>query len=263
MVWQRIPRLFAVLTALAMGVFGSGPASAADPSVGPSPECWVQDTSTGEVGADLRGAIRDASSGALLRVRGMCTGGFHVSRDITLVGPATLSGQTCVDGNCFGHIAVSVTGGNVKFKNLVVTGGESTHNGAGIYNQANLTLSSTSVRGNVAEDGGGGIYNEGRVIMNWSSSVSDNQVLFGEGGGISNHGTLIMNGRSTVEHNGALYAGGGIFNRGTVVLNRMATVTANQAEASGGIFNDGGSIWFSPRWNGTLCGNTPDDWPRC
>ncbi len=181
MFWQRAPRLLAVLTALAMAVSGSSPASAADLPGGSSPDCWVQDTSTGVVGADLRVAIRDADVGVLLRVRGTCTGGFQVNRD--------------------------------------------------------LTLSSTSVRGNVAEDGGGGIYNEGRVIMNWSSSVSDNEVLFGEGGGISNPGT--------------------------VVLNRAATVTANQAEASGGVFNDGGAVRFSPRRKGTLCGNTPDDWPTC
>jgi hypothetical protein len=223
----------------------------------------VKNTSNGVTGSDLQGAILAADQGDLLKVRGTCTGSFYMNQDITLVGPAKLSGGTCNDYYCDAGIVVTVDAGNVKLKKLMITDGYSTYEGGGIHNYGHLTLSSTAVRGNWAEDGAGGILNEGTLTMNWYSSVTDNWLLYGSGGGIWNRGTLIMNGWSRVEGNSATW-GGGIYNQGTVVMNRRATVTANVAGIyGGGLVNDGGVVWYSPRWHGTLCGNTPDDWPTC
>lgn len=232
----------------------------------PDPDCWVRNTDTGVIGSNLHLAIGEAAPGVRLRLRGTCYGPFQFDEDITLHGPATLSGEDCYEGHCFAaDIVAHVYSANVKFKDLVITDGYSTHMGGGIYNYGNLTLSNTAVRGNWAEDGGGGIYNEGTVRLNRSSSVTDSYLLYGYGGGILNHGTLILNGWSRVERNEAT-RGGGIYSDGRVVLNHRATVTANSAwdgEDGGGLLNEGGSVWFSPRWRGTLCGNSPDDWPTC
>lgn len=263
---NRVRRFLITLVLLAASLAllsGTAGASPPDPD---SPDCWVRNTSTGVVGSDLQAAIRDADPGVRLRLRGTCHGGFQFSEDIILHGPATLSAEQCYEGYCFAaDIVADVYSANVKFKDLVITDGYSTHMGGGIYNSGNLTLSNTAVRGNWAEDGGGGIFNEGTVRLNRSSSVTDSYLLYGDGGGILNHGTLILNGRSRVERNEAT-RGGGIYSDGRVVLNHRATVTANSAwdgEDGGGLLNEGGSVWFSPRWRGTLCGNSPDDWPTC
>jgi nitrous oxidase accessory protein NosD len=221
----------------------------------------VKNVSGGAIGADLQAAIAAADAGDVLAVRGVCTGHFTIDRDLTLAGPATLNGTTCVDDYCDAGIVVWVNDGKVKLRDLTVTGGSSTYDGGGIHNYGDLTLSSTVVRDNLAEDNAGGIYNEGRLVLS-SSAVRDNEIFFGAGGGIYNRGTVVLNGTSTVTGNYGTY-GGGIYNAGTVVMNRASSVTGNTAELGGGIRNDGGRVWFSRHWHGTLCGNTPDDWPGC
>lgn len=237
--------------------------TAATAETAPVPTCWVKNTTTGATGADLQAAISAAGAGDKLVVRGVCTGNFSISRDITLVGPAELNGTTCADGNCSAGIVLWVDPATVTLKYLTITGGSSTYDGGGIQNHGNLTLVSTTVRDNVAEDNAGGIYNDGRLVLNGTSRVSDNQTYYrGYGGGILNRGRLIMNGMSTVTQNSTTN-GGGVYNEGIMVLNRASSVTGNTAEIGGGILNTGGHVWFSKRWHGTLCFNTPDDWPGC
>lgn len=257
-------RVLLVMLAVVAASMAILPGTAVASPPGPdSQDCWVRNTNTGVVGSELHVAIRDSSPGDRLRIRGTCHGGFQISRDIILQGPATLSGEFCYPGGCDADIVLNIYSGKVKLKNLVITDGYSTHLGGGIYNSGgDVTLSNTAVRGNWAEDGGGGILNDwGTMRLNWHSSVTDNWLLYGDGGGISNHGKLILNAWSRVERNDGAF-GGGIHNTGRVVLNRNATVTDNHAEIGGGVLNEG-VVHYSPRWNGTLCGNDPDDWPGC
>lgn len=222
--------------------------------------CWVRNERTRMVRTDLQVAISAARSGDTLRVRGTCAGTFTTERDLALVGPATLTGTTCGPDGCSAGIVLWNTAA-VSLRGIVVTGGSSTWNGGGIHNYGSMTLTSSVVAGNVAEDGGGGIYNEGRLTLA-STRVIDNHLLGGDGGGILNLGTVEMNGTSTVAGNTALQ-GGGVFNAGTIVLNRASSITGNTADTGGGLFDTTGRVWFSPRWHGTLCGNTPDDWRAC
>lgn len=240
----------------------ASPARAALPEGAGVTTCWVRNGRTGVTGDDLQTALYAAEAGDLLTVRGTCTGGFTVDRDLTLVGPATLSGGTCTSESCDAGIVLWNDGAGLRLRGLTVTDGYSTWDGGGIHNYGTLTLDDTRVVGNWAEDGGGGIYNEGRVVMNGTSKVADNWLLFGEGGGILNRGTVVMNGSSAVTGNAAT-EGGGIYNEGTVILNRGATITANSADVGGGLLDTTGRVWFSPRWHGTLCGNSPDDWRWC
>lgn len=267
MLTRSIRRLTAAVALVAAPLTFSLVAAVGDAAAGTdaahAPACWVKNTSTSATGADLQAAISAAEAGDVLVLRGVCAGNFSISRDITLVGPAELNGTSCIDGHCSGGIVLWVDRAAVTLKYLTITGGASTYDGGGIQNFGNLTLVSTAVRGNWAEDNAGGIYNEGRLVLNGSSTVSDNWTYYvGNGGGILNRGTLIMNRTSTVTRNSTTN-GGGIYNQGTVVMNRASSVTGNTAEVGGGILNNGGHVWFSKRWHGTLCGNTPDDWPGC
>jgi predicted outer membrane repeat protein len=196
-----------------------------------------------------------SSAGDTLKVRGTCSANLSIEHDLNLVGPATLDGG--------GSIVVWVNAGNLSLRDVKITNGSSTFMGGGIYNYGTVTLNgSTSVIGNISEDGGGGIYNEGTIVMNGRSSVTGNSLLFGPGGGIWNVGTVVMNRLSSITANSAI-DGGGVYNQGTLVLNGAASITGNSAWSGGGIFNDGGEVEFSEDWRGTVCGNTPDDWPSC
>jgi len=103
--------------------------------------------------------------------------------------------------------------------------------------------------------------------VNDSSSVSGNTA--GRGAGIVNEGegaTVTLNYSSLVAGNEAVSVGGGIENRsGTVTLNDSSSVTGNTAPGGGGgILNfSGAGVIFASDWNGTVCGNDPDDWPGC
>lgn len=266
MITRRSRRATAVLALVAAPlvlaqVAAAGNAAAGEAPAGQSLPCSVRNISDGTSGTDLQVVIAAADAGDVLAVRGVCTGNFTIDRDLTLIGSGTLDGTTCVDDHCSGGIVVWVNGGKVKLKGLTVTGGSSTYDGGGIHNYGDLTLSSTVVRDNLAEDNAGGIYNEGRLVLN-SAVVSGNDIFYGAGGGIYNRGRVVLNGTSMVTGNYGTY-GGGIYNVGTVVMNRVSSVTHNTAELGGGILNDGGRVWFSKRWHGTLCDNTPDDWPTC
>lgn len=268
MIRRRHAALSAVLLALGLVLLlvAAVPTSA-DPS---GADCEWRIASSGATGTDLAQATAGAASGDRIHVRGTCNDpfGFQFHDDVTLIGPATLTANRCPDDPdvpCFpdGIVVDVAEGANVKLRSLLITDGYSTHQGGGIYNSGNLVLSSSRVVGNWAEDGGGGIYNEGFLKLNWRSRVADNWLLFGDGAGIKNHGTVILNAWSRVEGNFSANRGGGIYSDGRVVLNRAATVTGNSASEGGGLFNDGGSVSFSKRWHGSLCGNTPDDWPGC
>lgn len=245
---------------ISFAAVGSAAAGADGPH---TPACHVKDAATGVVSGDLQSAIVAAADDGVLLVRGVCAGRFSIDGDLTLVGPATLSGTTCIDGQCSAGIVLWVDPVEVTLKYLTITGGSSTYDGGGIQNLGDLTLVSTVVRGNTAEDNAGGISNDGRLVLTGRSMVADNRTYYaGYGGGILNRGTVVMNQRSTVTGNSTRY-GGGIYNEGTVVMNRASSVTGNTAEVGGGILDHGGRVWFSRHWHGTLCGNTPDDWPGC
>ena len=247
MLTRSIRRLAAAATLVVAAPLGfplvaAAGETAATAETAPLPTCWVKNTTTSATGADLQAAISAAGASDKLVVRGVCTGTFSISRDITLVGPAELNGTTCADGNCSAGIVLWVDPATVTLKYLTITGGSSTYDGGGIQNHGNLTLVSTTVRDNVAEDNAGGIYNDV--------------------GGILIRGRLGMNDMSTVTRNSTTN-GGGVYIEGIMVLNRASSVTGNTAEIGGGILNNGGHVWFSKLWHGTLCFNTPDDWPGC
>jgi hypothetical protein len=104
--------------------------------------------------------------------------------------------------------------------------------GGGLYNNATLTVSNSTLSGNSATHYGGGIYNYSGTLTVSNSTLSGNTAY--SGGGIFNYYTLTVS-NSTLFGNSATGSGGGIYNMGTrpVTLTNV-TLTANRATNSGG-----------------------------
>jgi len=247
---------------------------------GPGVPCRVTNLMTGSVftgsGANLQSAINAASSGARLRIRGVCVGNYTIAKSLRLVGVATAAYPVpTLDGNATDAV-LRVSAGSLFLRDLTITGGAArwlgyngsdrggginnlgghltltgttsvTANtspglGGGIYNAAGgvmRLMGTASVSGNTAPNGsGGGIENSGALAMRGSSSVTGNTAGHALGGGIFNLGTLSLRGSSSVSGNTAPKYGGGIFNVGILTLGRASSVTGNTATEGGGILND-------------------------
>ncbi|MGD8489771.1 MAG: hypothetical protein PVI68_12200, partial [Anaerolineae bacterium] len=118
--------------------------------------------------------------------------------------------------------------------------------GAGIHNQATLTLQNGSIiggpgAGNQATGVGGGLRSVAGVTTVDDSIISANTAT--KGGGVYNEATLIVqNGASIGEAgagNVANEGGGGIYNYSGVTTVAGSVISANSALEGGGIFNSG------------------------
>jgi CSLREA domain-containing protein len=127
--------------------------------------------------------------------------------------------------------------------------------GGGIWAEANVNVSDSSVTGNVAGDAGGGIYMGGsahllsalRSTVSWNSTGD-------EGGGIWSDGDVeLLN--STVSHNQAEGEGGGVLVDGNVRL-EFTTVSQNASGTEGGgVWTQGGAEFYAS----IVAGNTAGD----
>ncbi len=103
--------------------------------------------------------------------------------------------------------------GNLKIKNLTVTGGDingTSDDGGGIRNSGVLTIEGSLITGNESFDSGGGIFNEGTATL--INSTISNNTTFEDGGGIySDFGAVTTVIDSTVTENYSFWDGSGIF----------------------------------------------------
>lgn len=171
--------------------------------------------------ASLQAAIDDASAGDTLRIVGTCHGPFHITKNLTLVGPATLEGGSSVVWVRLGAVVV--------FTSLLITGSTPSE---GILNSGTLTLRDSTVSGNTGS-GAGGIANDGTLTL-VNSTVSGNTAS-GAGGIDNTHTLTLIN--STVSGNTADGVAG-IFNGGTMTLT-SSTVADNEGPP-GGV----GGLWI-------------------
>jgi hypothetical protein len=218
------------------GVFGAAAAAPAGASSTVVVNCPTN---------DLQAAINAAAPGSTIVVTGTCVLGelasFSISKNLTLVGPATL------EGNRFSSVLIVSGGAAVVLNSITIVDGggaidgEPYTAGAGITNGADgsgssLTLNRSTVTQNFDELGVGGevggIYNDGTLILN-SSSVTNNTAYSVVGGipvgGIVNdvNGNVILNQSSVSGNLAEPYNGvGGILNVGTLTLNK-STVSGN------------------------------------
>jgi hypothetical protein len=196
----------------------------------------------------LRSAITNAANGAVITFDASLSGStVTLSNTLTIktnltIDASALPGGLQINGNGSVQIFNVATNITVLLNSLTITNGyttnnfygDSTNNGAGIYNAGTLTLTNCTLSGNsVYNSFGGGIYNSGTVTMNQCTLSGNSAPL---GGGIYTEDTLTMN-QCTLFGNSATW-GGGIENYlGTLTINRC-TLSGNIASYGGGIHNN-------------------------
>lgn len=171
----------------------------------------------------------------------------------------SVSPATRIGGGIFSRSSNSLTLTDVVVRN------NHAGQGAGIYNQGNLTLVRTVVEGNVAGSQGGGISHSFGLLTVRESTIRDNTAV--TGGGIFSMGPADVE-SSTVSGNLATNndamlnngdAGGGIVNGGSLASSMTitnSTISGNRANGHyGGIYSANGDVSLN---NVTVAGNVAD-----
>ena len=216
------------------------------PAVAAAPRaCRVTDLDTGRSTGSLGRAVRDASKGDRLVVRGTCRGVTWIGKDLSIRGTRTAtSGRPVLDGADAGTVLKIGARASVTLRDLTVRRGAASR-GGGIYNRGTLVLRDVVVRANVASEDGGGIWNHaGAILRLQGSSIVRGNTAAEWGGGIVNLGTLVVAGASSIRGNSADFAGGGVDNswRATMVMKGSSSITGNSAVGAGVFTAVGGGV---------------------
>jgi len=217
----------------------------------------------------------------------MALGQLEISADVTVTGLG--ADQLSVDAGGNSRV-LHISGGTVDISGLTISGG-SADQGGGIKNESGATTSLTDmlIQGNTATinsySAGGGVWNDGNLTIT-SSTLANNltTVGIGSGAGAWNGGTLMIVG-STITGNSSVRDGGGLYSNafGSGVTITDSTISDNDAgDDAGGIFiylgtnsiigstisgntaagDDGGGIWSFGNLditNSTISGNSAAD----
>lgn len=247
---------FIAALALSVSLFTSAPAAAASPTA-----CRVKNLDTGVTRVSLQKAVRAASAGDRLKVKGTCVGTTRISKRLTIFGVRTAtSGKPILDGAKRGAV-VTVTNEDVRvtIRDLTIRGGQGSSKawawGGGIRNRGTLILGDVMVQGNIGNRGAG-VGNYGTLVLNGSSLITRNSTRGADqqSGGVFNGGTLTLNGSSSISRNTGMY-GGGIENYATLTLNGSSTIRGNTAKAAfGGVLNQNGTLTLNG--SSSIRGNT-------
>jgi uncharacterized repeat protein (TIGR03803 family) len=186
----------------------------------------------------LREALAVACEGAIitLAVTGtmvLTSGDLPVERSVSILGPGATN-LTISGGNAWR--AFNVTTGDVFISGLTVAHGSDSAaflNGAGLRNNAHLTLLDCRFTVNTSEASGGGIFNrpDGTLIIERCLFDGNRAVGAFQGGGvggaIANQGVLRVT-NSTFSGNSAGFSAGALRNSGDMILS-SCTFTRNTA----------------------------------
>jgi hypothetical protein len=253
-----------------LGMAGTGVAAA--PGASAATTCRVVDTTSNQSYASLQDAVTAAAPGDTLFVKGTCTGTTEIGKNLTVTGQSQSGTKTAtLNGGAQGAVLTIDSGAAVTLNTLVITNGSNFFGGGIFADGGTVTLNRSTVTGNSAtQDGGGGIANAtfippggfafgGTVTLN-DSTVTANNSGGSDGGGFFNLGTLILNGSSSISNNtnpnGG--SGGGVWNEsGTVTLNGSSTITGNTAGDGAGIYNLAATVTLND--SSTITGNTAAD----
>jgi len=180
--------------------------------------------------------IGGAGAGNTATVNG--GGIYNDELGVTTVMSSTVSANTASDGaGIYNEAGVTIQGGSI----IGGDGGANTAtNGGGIYNDDGTTwLDDSIVISNTASTHGGGIYNDATLDIKNGSAVSANSAV-SNGGGIYHRGTLTIS-SSTIGGigfgNTAGNYGGGIYNVLGKTTVDASTISANTADYGGGIYS--------------------------
>ncbi|MFN8591916.1 MAG: pentapeptide repeat-containing protein [Thermomicrobiales bacterium] len=230
---------------------------------------------------DLQAAIDGTPEYGTLQ---LCAGSWTlidtvlIGKSITIIGAAPPYTTTITAQAQNSQLGIQLFGirssARVSLQNLQLVGGFA-EQGAGIFNQGDLTIADCQI-GNNQGVLGSGIYNEGTLHMirgqvsgNTTDNIYDerNPGTIGAGGLYNDEGTVLTEGTVFSGNLGGLFGdpdndatgyGGGIYNYfGTVTLKSGTSLQNNQANyEGGGIFNEQGAVYV---YGSTLSGNAAGD----
>lgn len=179
-----------------------------------------------------------------------------ITNNLAISGPVI--GSVVVNGNAKGTVFTINSGTNVSFSNLTITGGSSSDQGGGFFNQGTLALTNCIIRNNAggtnpSSQGGGGILNYGALTV--TNCTFANNTTPRVGGAIFNSqsGTVTIS-DSTLSGNTASDGPGGIYNGGSATINNC-TISRNLGGVGGGIQGETGTLILT---NSTISLNTGD-----
>jgi len=249
------------LAALVAIVLSVPPPVARTADAAGSAPCRVRNVTQDTRDTSFRRMVAAAHNGDRLRVRGTCSGGVRILKDLVIVGVgphATLSGRDrfrvlTIDtwGSGATHVrlrdirivrgrrgGIAVTNADLSLVDSIVAGNTGGRiaglkaGGSGIaVEDGSAILTRSVVRGNTSTGSGGGILVVNGALTLIHSTVRGNRAR--QGGGISNIAASVTLIDSTVRANTSVRAGGGIHNVGQLRL-RRSSVQANTAGTDGG-----------------------------
>ncbi|OQX23624.1 MAG: hypothetical protein BWK80_24915, partial [Desulfobacteraceae bacterium IS3] len=211
-------------------------------------------TATGDSGAGtLREAIAGICSGGAItfasslagQTIALTTGEMAIDKNLT-ISNANAPGLV-ISGNNASRVFNINSGKTVTITNLTISNGKAS-NGAGIFNDGNLTLNNCSLTDNTADGDSTG----GGAILNSETATINNSSIFGNyttgnnstGAGIFNDPSCSLTlTNCTVSGNAAAGSGngGGIFNAAGSLTVNNCTITGNTANSGSGVVNAGGT----------------------
>lgn len=167
-----------------------------------------------------------------------------ITDEITIRGPVESKDGITIDGQNNSGVRVfrvENTASRAIFRNLTITGGNITQDGAGLLNYGPDTrLINVRVTGNSSGDDGGGIasFNFGTALTLIRSEVSNNTATDGGGGVVMSQSSLnVMD--SQIVGNSANNKAGGLWNFAGVATIVRSTISQNIAsDDGGGILNE-------------------------
>jgi hypothetical protein len=243
-----------IVLSVALGLAAVPVAALAPMAAASHSGCVVRDTTRATIPSSfssLQSAVSNSSvkAGDTLKVSGVCKGDTTISKNLTIHGHrhATLNG-----GNSSSNpgSVVTIPGGvTVTITGLIITGGDATQGGGGIFDKGTLILTNATVVGNSA-GAGGGIANAGATVTLNHTDVVGNTAALGGGGVFSGSAAMTpagMNGTTTIENHSEVDGnstptggGGGILNRAGALTLVNSHVDHNTALNGGGIASGNG-----------------------
>jgi len=166
---------------------------------------------------------------------------LNITKDLTFSGNwnntfTSQSGNTIIDGQLLRGVFKINLGVDANIYDITVRNGYASQ-GAGIYNQGNLTLKNVAIANNRTFNDGAGIYQQSGQLNLENVTISNNTAKSSGGGIYVYDGTVTIN-NSTITQNfvadpGALAIGGGLsnyFNKPVTIKN--AVIAGNGSESA-------------------------------
>jgi hypothetical protein len=213
-------------------------------------------TNGSDAGAgSLRQALVDAADGDTITFTlgsdpiVLSSGPLAITRSLTLEGIDQATGDpVTVDANGEPGVVFNVdpgVGKTVTVNDLIITGGNSSGLGGGIYFTgvtSTLNLNRCTIQGN-RSDSGGGVYINGGTVTIQNTTLSGNAASAYGGGMYVNGGTVTIQNTTLSGNTASIYGGGMYVNGGTVTM-LNTTISGNAATLSGGIGTTNATVFL-------------------